>query len=74
MGFGIHDKIKNWIFLQSFTKIGMVHPILLQLDLRCGAKKSLNDPPKHCLALKSFDISATRPHMLLVGGRYVRVE
>ncbi|KAL8487841.1 hypothetical protein ACS0TY_024235 [Phlomoides rotata] len=38
------------------------------LDLRCGAKKSLEDPPKHCLALKSCDISATRPHLLLVGG------
>ncbi|KAL0432668.1 UNVERIFIED_CONTAM: hypothetical protein Slati_2601100, partial [Sesamum latifolium] len=39
------------------------------LDLRCGAKKSLADPPKQCLALKSCDISSTRPHLLLVGGR-----
>ncbi|KAK9271061.1 hypothetical protein L1049_026650 [Liquidambar formosana] len=38
------------------------------LDLRCGAKKSLADPPKQCLALKSCDISSTRPHLLLVGG------
>ncbi|XP_010266423.1 PREDICTED: WD and tetratricopeptide repeats protein 1 [Nelumbo nucifera] len=42
------------------------HNILL--DLRCGAKKSLADPPKQCLALKSCDISSTRPHLLLVGG------
>lgn len=42
----------------------------LQLDLRCGAKKSLADPPKQSLALKSCDISSTRPHLLLVGGRY----
>ncbi|OVA01813.1 WD40 repeat [Macleaya cordata] len=38
------------------------------LDLRCGAKKSLADPPKQCLSLKSCDISTTRPHLLLVGG------
>ncbi|KAL5982354.1 hypothetical protein ACLOJK_016425 [Asimina triloba] len=38
------------------------------LDLRCGAKRSLSDPPKQCLALKSCDISTTRPHQLLVGG------
>ncbi|KAH6781188.1 transducin family protein / WD-40 repeat family protein [Perilla frutescens var. hirtella] len=38
------------------------------LDLRCGAKKSLADPPKQSLALKSCDISSTRPHLLLVGG------
>lgn len=38
------------------------------LDLRCGAKKSLSDPPKLLLALKSCDISSTRPHLLLVGG------
>lgn len=38
------------------------------LDLRSGAKKSLSDPPKQCLALKSCDISATRPHQLLIGG------
>ncbi|CAI9116186.1 OLC1v1017273C2 [Oldenlandia corymbosa var. corymbosa] len=38
------------------------------LDLRCGAKKSLSDPPKQCLALKSCDLSPTRPHLLLVGG------
>ncbi|XP_043713111.1 protein ALTERED SEED GERMINATION 2 [Telopea speciosissima] len=38
------------------------------LDLRWGAKKSLADPPKHCLFLKSCDISSTRPHLLLVGG------
>ncbi|KAF9599458.1 hypothetical protein IFM89_038552 [Coptis chinensis] len=38
------------------------------LDLRSGAKKSLADPPKQCLLLKSCDISITRPHLLLVGG------
>eukprot|EP01018_Ginkgo_biloba_P005706 Gb_12284 [translate_table: standard] len=38
------------------------------LDLRYGAKKSLADSPRQCLALKSCDISATRPHQLLVGG------
>ncbi|XWS21435.1 hypothetical protein CRYUN_Cryun30bG0054400 [Craigia yunnanensis] len=38
------------------------------LDLRCGAKRSLADPPRHNLALKSCDISSTRPHLLLVGG------
>ncbi|KAH7654664.1 WD and tetratricopeptide repeats protein 1 [Dioscorea alata] len=38
------------------------------LDLRCGAKKSLADPPGHCLHLKSCDISSTRPHQILVGG------
>ncbi|KAL6527286.1 Protein ALTERED SEED GERMINATION 2 [Orobanche gracilis] len=38
------------------------------LDLRLGAKKSLADPPKQLLALKSCDISSTRPHLLLVGG------
>ncbi|KAL5777330.1 hypothetical protein ACOSP7_010256 [Xanthoceras sorbifolium] len=38
------------------------------LDLRCGAKNSLADPPKQILALKSCDISSTRPHLLLVGG------
>ncbi|XP_071923468.1 protein ALTERED SEED GERMINATION 2 isoform X1 [Coffea arabica] len=38
------------------------------LDLRWGAKKSLADPPKQSLALKSCDLSFTRPHLLLVGG------
>ncbi|KAI4307464.1 hypothetical protein L6164_030648 [Bauhinia variegata] len=38
------------------------------LDLRNGAKRSLADPPKQVLALKSCDISSTRPHLLLVGG------
>ncbi|XP_019174931.1 PREDICTED: WD and tetratricopeptide repeats protein 1-like isoform X4 [Ipomoea nil] len=38
------------------------------LDLRCGGKKSLADPPKQFFALKSCDISLTRPHLLLVGG------
>ncbi|PSS31598.1 WD and tetratricopeptide repeats protein [Actinidia chinensis var. chinensis] len=38
------------------------------LDLRCGAKKSLADPPKQLLALKSCDISSVRPHLLLIGG------
>ncbi|GAV66810.1 WD40 domain-containing protein [Cephalotus follicularis] len=38
------------------------------IDLRCGAKRSLADPPKHTVALKSCDISSTRPHLLLVGG------
>ncbi|KAF3668551.1 putative pentatricopeptide repeat-containing protein-like [Capsicum annuum] len=42
------------------------HNILL--DLRCGAKKSLADPPKQLFALKSCDISSTRPHLLIVGG------
>ncbi|KAK9067807.1 hypothetical protein SSX86_011918 [Deinandra increscens subsp. villosa] len=42
------------------------HNVLL--DLRCGAKKSLADPPKQSLVLKSCDISSTRPHLLLVGG------
>nr|KJB12301.1 hypothetical protein B456_002G010500 [Gossypium raimondii] len=39
-----------------------------QLDLRYGAKRSLADPPRLTLALKSCDISSTRPHFLLVGG------
>ncbi|XP_057469539.1 protein ALTERED SEED GERMINATION 2-like isoform X2 [Actinidia eriantha] len=38
------------------------------LDLRCGSKKSLADPPKQLLALKSCDISSVRPHLLLIGG------
>ncbi|KAJ8771533.1 hypothetical protein K2173_026710 [Erythroxylum novogranatense] len=38
------------------------------LDLRCGMKRSLADPPKQTLALKSCDISNSRPHLLLVGG------
>ncbi|GAB4844926.1 Protein ALTERED SEED GERMINATION 2 [Ancistrocladus abbreviatus] len=38
------------------------------LDLRCAAKRSLSEPPKQPLALKSCDISTTRPHLLLVGG------
>ncbi|CAL4929477.1 unnamed protein product [Urochloa decumbens] len=38
------------------------------LDLRCGAKKSLADLPKHPLALKSCDISSVRPHEILIGG------
>ncbi|KAK8692391.1 hypothetical protein V6N13_075852 [Hibiscus sabdariffa] len=38
------------------------------LDLRGGAKRSLVDPPRHTLALKSCDISSTKPHLLLVGG------
>ncbi|EPS64348.1 hypothetical protein M569_10433 [Genlisea aurea] len=38
------------------------------LDLRCGAKKSLANPAKQTLALKSCDISPTRPNLLLVGG------
>eukprot|EP00252_Welwitschia_mirabilis_P009498 TRINITY_DN22138_c0_g1_i1.p1 TRINITY_DN22138_c0_g1~~TRINITY_DN22138_c0_g1_i1.p1 ORF type:complete len:760 (-),score=168.67 TRINITY_DN22138_c0_g1_i1:306-2585(-) len=38
------------------------------LDLRSGAKKSLADPPRHSLSLKSCDISSTRPHQLLLGG------
>ncbi|KAL6649363.1 hypothetical protein ACP70R_013587 [Stipagrostis hirtigluma subsp. patula] len=38
------------------------------LDLRCGAKKSLADPPRQPLALKSCDISSVRPHQILVGG------
>lgn len=42
------------------------HNVLL--DLRSGAKRSLASPPKQCLALKSCDISSTRPHQILVGG------
>ncbi|XP_004501616.1 protein ALTERED SEED GERMINATION 2 [Cicer arietinum] len=42
------------------------HNVLL--DLRNGAKRSLGDPPKQVLALKSCDISSARPHLLLVGG------
>ncbi|GAB2216862.1 hypothetical protein Drorol1_Dr00000009, partial [Drosera rotundifolia] len=38
------------------------------LDLRGAAKRSLSEPPKPPLALKSCDISTTRPHLLLVGG------
>ncbi|CAH8281800.1 unnamed protein product [Eruca vesicaria subsp. sativa] len=38
------------------------------LDLRSGAKRALADPPKQTLSLKSCDISASRPHLLLVGG------
>jgi len=36
--------------------------------LTSGAKKSLVDPPKQCLALKSCDISDTSPYQLLIGG------
>ncbi|CAI9782206.1 unnamed protein product [Fraxinus pennsylvanica] len=39
-----------------------------ELDLRCGAKKSLADPPYQSLALQSYDIGPTRPHLLLVRG------
>ncbi|ONK75623.1 uncharacterized protein A4U43_C03F18830 [Asparagus officinalis] len=38
------------------------------LDLRSGAKRSLSSPPIQYLALKSLDISSTRPHQILVGG------
>ncbi|KAM7253282.1 hypothetical protein ACFE04_008850 [Oxalis oulophora] len=38
------------------------------LDLRSGAKRSLADPPRNTLSLKSCDISSSRPHLLLVGG------
>ncbi|XP_021862674.2 protein ALTERED SEED GERMINATION 2 isoform X1 [Spinacia oleracea] len=38
------------------------------LDLRGAAKRSLAEPPKHLLQLKSCDINVTRPHLLLVGG------
>eukprot|EP00249_Psilotum_nudum_P013622 c24430_g1_i1 orf=253-2565(+) len=38
------------------------------LDLRRGAKRSLSDPPRHCLALKTCALNAVRPHQLLVGG------
>ncbi|XP_021743634.1 WD and tetratricopeptide repeats protein 1-like isoform X1 [Chenopodium quinoa] len=38
------------------------------LDLRGAAKRSLAEPPKHPLQLKSCDISVTKPHLLLVGG------
>lgn len=53
-------------FLNHYVKFLCVY----QLDLRCGGKKSLADPPKQFFALKSCDISLTRPHLLLVGGRY----
>ncbi|PIN00669.1 WD40 repeat protein [Handroanthus impetiginosus] len=54
----------------SCPRAGSSHPECrdILLDLRCGAKKSLADPPKQSLALKSCDISSTRPHLLLVGG------
>lgn len=42
----------------------------MKLDLRGGGKKSLADPPRQPLQLKSCDISSTRPNLLLVGGRY----
>jgi hypothetical protein len=42
---------------------------LLQLDLRNGAKKSLQAPPRHSLHLKTCAISPTQPHLLLIGGR-----
>lgn len=38
------------------------------LDLRNGAKKSLSEPPKQSLALKSCDINTNRPHLLIIGG------
>lgn len=38
------------------------------LDLRSGLKRSLSDPPSHCLSLKSCAINRTRPHQLLIGG------
>ncbi|KAL3690571.1 hypothetical protein R1sor_016880 [Riccia sorocarpa] len=38
------------------------------LDLRNGAKKSLQDPPRQCLDLKTCAVSPTRPHHLLIGG------
>nr|GMD42460.1 WD and tetratricopeptide repeats protein 1-like isoform X2 [Ipomoea batatas] len=41
----------------------------VDLDMGCGAKKSLADPPKQFFSLKSCDISSTRPHLLLVRGR-----
>ncbi|KAI9399501.1 hypothetical protein POPTR_002G103132v4 [Populus trichocarpa] len=37
-------------------------------NILSGAKRSLADPPKQTLALKSCDISTSRPHLLLVGG------
>lgn len=54
----------------SCPPIGSAHQECrnILLDLRCGAKKSLSDTPKQTLALKSFDISSTRPHLLVVGG------
>lgn len=56
-----------WSFLHTFSDM---FSILCQLDLRCGAKKSLADPPRQSFVLKSCDINMTRPHLLLVGGRY----
>lgn len=41
----------------------------LQLDLRNGAKKSLQASPRHSLRLMTCAISPTQPHFLLIGGR-----
>ena len=61
----------GYIWIAVFcTKDYCLRATQLQLDLRCGAKKSLADPPKQPLALKSCDISSTRPHLVIVGGRY----
>ncbi|KAG6784323.1 hypothetical protein POTOM_010014 [Populus tomentosa] len=38
------------------------------LDLQSGAKRSLTDPPKQALALKSCNVCTSRPYLLLVGG------
>lgn len=38
------------------------------LDLRSGHKKSLSDPPRNCLHLKTCAINPTRPHLLMIGG------
>jgi WD and tetratricopeptide repeat-containing protein 1 len=38
------------------------------LDLRNGAKKSLQASPRHSLHLKTCAISPTQPHLLLIGG------
>ncbi|KAB2017364.1 hypothetical protein ERO13_D08G147200v2 [Gossypium hirsutum] len=58
----------------SFHKLSLFisnhhcHDKVQQFDLRYGAKRSLADPPRLTLALKSCDISSTRPHLLIVGG------
>ncbi|XP_012475099.1 protein ALTERED SEED GERMINATION 2-like [Gossypium raimondii] len=58
----------------SFHKLSLFisnhhcHDKVQQFDLRYGAKRSLADRPRLTLALKSCDISSTRPHLLIVGG------
>ncbi|MBA0567729.1 hypothetical protein Golob_005272 [Gossypium lobatum] len=62
----LHDN--TYLFFHFNLLYSSMGSLFVELDLRCGAKRSLADPPKHTLALKSCDISSTRPHLLLVGG------